>query len=64
MFRRLQTRALALRCQMAGGHAWKTDGGRWCEHCGFEDYGEPGGPGHDHCKLGGCRTRYLNEATA
>lgn len=53
------------------GHDWQTDGGRACPRkddcggsqpvyrcvrCGIYDYGEHGGPGHDHCyKDGPCR---------
>lgn len=47
----------------AAGHDWQSDGGRACPRggsrcsqavyrcarCGIEDYGDPGGPGHEDC---------------
>lgn len=56
----------------ASGHDWIMNGGRACPHecsyasqpvfqcqrCGEFDYGEPGGPGHEHCsKYGPCDLR-------
>lgn len=52
----------------AAGHDWQSDGGRRCPHdaescsqavyrctrCGVYDYGEPGGPGFEDCRDGGC----------